>query len=121
MAKDRDDRIVRVKAPPPSIDPDELESQLVSMAYEYASKQMENGTISAAALTHFLKIGAERERNQYELQKLQAENALLKAKTEAIKEAQKLDEMYANAIAAMGSYHYDRNRSPDSEVQEEDV
>ena len=43
-------------------------------------------------------------KNKLEMEKLQEENRLLKAKTEALQSSKKVEELYINAIKAMRRY-----------------
>ena len=63
---------------------------------------MREGTASSQVITHYLKLGTERER--LEREKLAKENELLIAKTEATKSAQRIEELYSNALEAMRRY-----------------
>jgi len=87
-------------APATSID--SRENQLISLAVDLAEKQLSEGTASAQVITHYLRLGTTRER--LEKEKLTQENELLKARTKALQSAEKVEELYANALAAMRSY-----------------
>jgi hypothetical protein len=78
------------------------ENQLILAAVDLAEKQILAGTASSQVITHFLKLGSTSER--LEKEKLEQENALLRAKTEALKSQKKVEELFSNAIAAMRSY-----------------
>ena len=82
--------------------PEARESQLVSLVFDLAERKIRDGTASSQVMTHFLKLGTIHA--ELEKEKLVHENELLRAKTEAIKSQQRMDEMYANALAAMRSY-----------------
>lgn len=82
--------------------PEARESQLISLAFDLAERKIREGTASSQVMTHFLKLGTIHA--ELEKEKLVHENELLRAKTEAIKSQQRMDEMYANALAAMRSY-----------------
>lgn len=86
----------------PARTPEGRESQLISLAIDLAEKQLQEGTASSQVITHFLKLGTERER--LEREKLEQENLLISEKINAIKSAEKVEELYANAIAAMKAY-----------------
>lgn len=86
----------------PASTPEERELQLVNLAVELAEQQLRDGTASAQVITHYLKIGSTQQR--LELEKLQRENALLKAKEEAIQSTKATEEMYREALAAMRLY-----------------
>jgi len=78
------------------------EQQLISLAFDVAEKQMEDGTASAQVITHYLKMGTPRER--LERKKLEEENALLRAKVEGMASAARVEELYEGAIRAMRQY-----------------
>ena len=78
------------------------ENQLISLAVDLAEKQLSEGTASSQVITHYLKLGSTMER--LEKEKLVKENELLKAKTEALKSAKKVEELYMNALNAMRAY-----------------
>ena len=87
---------------PPALTPAGREARMVAYAMDLAEEQLRNGTASSQVITHFLKLGTETAK--LELERLQNENALLRAKTENIKSAKESGELYANAIEAMRRY-----------------
>lgn len=78
------------------------ENQMISLAVDLAEQQLRDGTASAQVITHYLKLGATTAR--LEKEKLERENELLKAKTKALESAERVEELYANAINAMKMY-----------------
>lgn len=86
----------------PAMTPEDRENQLIDLAMEAAEEQIRNGTASSQVITHFLKLGSERER--LEREKLAQENELLRAKTAAIESGERTRELYEEAIKAMRSY-----------------
>src|SRR4029077_2851497 len=78
------------------------EDQLIALAVDVAEEQLLKGTASAQVITHYLKLGTTRERLEQE--RLTRENALLTAKVEALASAQRVEELYANALKAMRVY-----------------
>ena len=87
----------------PALTPEARENQLISAAVNLAEKQLLEGTASSQVITHYLKLGSSKER--LEKEKLERENELLRAKTEALQSAQRVEELYANALAAMRRYN----------------
>lgn len=87
---------------PPARTPEGRENQLISLAVDLAEKQLREGTASSQVITHFLKLGTEKER--LEREKLEQENLLTREKINAMQSAQRVEELYENAIAAMKSY-----------------
>lgn len=75
---------------------------MISLAVDLAEQQLLDGTASAQVITHFLKLATTRE--QLEKEKLERENELLRAKTEALESAKHVEELYANALNAMRNY-----------------
>lgn len=86
----------------PALSSEAREAQLINEAMELAAKQMRDGTASSQVITHFLKLGTEREKTERELLRLNKE--LVKAKTEALQAAKRNEEMFEAAIKAMGIY-----------------
>lgn len=82
--------------------PEARESQLIALAVDLAEQQLRDGTASSQVITHYLKLGTYKEK--LEREKLQHENDLLKAKTEAIESSKREDEMYAEALRVMREY-----------------
>lgn len=86
----------------PALTPEARENQMISLAVDLAEKQLVEGTASSQVITHYLKLGSTKER--LEKEKLEEENKLLKARTEALQSAKRVEELYADAIAAMKRY-----------------
>lgn len=78
------------------------ENQLISLAVDLAEKQLLEGTASSQVITHYLKLGSTKE--NLEKDKLKSENELLKVKTDAIKSAKSVEELYKEALNAMRHY-----------------
>lgn len=87
---------------PPARSPEAREKQMINLAVDLAEKQLVEGTASSQVITHFLKLASLREK--LERQKLEEENKLLRAKTEALESSKKVEELYAEAIRAFKSY-----------------
>jgi len=86
----------------PALTTESRENQLISLAVDLAEKQLMEGTASSQVITHYLKLGTTVAR--LEKEKLERENELLKAKTQALKSAEKVEELYENALKAMRNY-----------------
>lgn len=99
---DSDDDNLKFGKSHPAATPEERENQLINLAFDRAEEQLRNGTASSQVITHFLKQGTVKA--QIELEKLRQENALLEAKTSAIKSAESQEKIYAEAIKAMQKY-----------------
>lgn len=86
----------------PAMSPEARENQMIALATDLVEQRLRDGTASAQETTHFLKLGTDKAR--LEKERLRLENELTKAKTEAIQSTKRVEELYANAIAAMRSY-----------------
>ena len=82
--------------------PEARENQMIALAIDLAEQQLEDGTASSQVITHFLKLGTTKA--SLEKEKLEKENELLRAKTEALKSSKRIEELYTSAIAAMRHY-----------------
>lgn len=87
----------------PALTPEARENQLVSLAIDLAERQLIDGTASSQVITHYLKLGATTAR--LEKEKLERENELLKAKAKALESAERVEELYTNALNAMRYYN----------------
>lgn len=97
----------------PATTPEARENQLISLAVDLAEKQLIEGTATSQVITHYLKLGSTKEKLEKDILKKQRD--LLEAKTEALKSAKRVEELYADALNAMR--HYSGN---DSEVEMDD-
>jgi hypothetical protein len=89
-------------ARPPATTPERREQQLVEAAVNLAERQIRDGKVSSQVLTHYLKLGTTREKLEQE--RLQKENALLKAKVEQLASGANVEQLYKDALDAMRSY-----------------
>ena len=87
---------------PPALTPAGREARMVAYAMDLAEEQLRNCTASSQVITHFLKLGTEM--HKLELERLENDNALLRAKADPIRSAKESGELYANAIEAMRRY-----------------
>ena len=88
---------------PPARTPQAREQQLIALAVDLAEKQIAAGTASAQVITHFLKLGSDRDK--LEREKLSREIALLKSKSDAIASQQRVEQLYVEAMTAFKHYH----------------
>lgn len=86
----------------PALSPEARENQLISMAFDLVEQRLMDGTATSQETTHFLRLGSLK--TKLENEKLKEENRLLKARTEALESAKRVEELYANAINAMRDY-----------------
>ena len=85
-----------------ALTPEARENQLISLAVDLAERQLQEGTASSQVITHYLKLGSTKERIEKEI--LEKKKDLISAKTEAMKSAKRVEELYADAINAMRMY-----------------
>lgn len=97
-----------VRQSAPILTPEEWENRLIALSYQAVEQRILDGTATSAEYVHFLKAGSVRQRE--EMEKLQKENELLKAKTAAIESERNRGEFYKEVIDALSSY---RTESPD--------
>ena len=101
----------------PALTPEARENQLIALAVDLVQQRLLDGSASSQETTHFLKLGSMK--NQLEMEKLREENKLLKAKTESIQSAKRVEELYAEAINAMRRYSGNRSSSDEEDDQYE--
>lgn len=92
----------RPKQRRPAMSDEARENQMISSAIDLAERQLEEGSASAQVITFYLKLGSSREKLEQE--RLVHENELLQAKSEMMASAQRVEELYAEALNAMRSY-----------------
>lgn len=88
--------------PIPATTPEAREEQMVSYAIDLAEQQLLDGTASSQVITHYLKLGSMKHRK--EIEKLEEENKLLRAKTENLESQKVQEELYREAIKHMRMY-----------------
>lgn len=86
----------------PALTPEARENQLIAEAIDLAEKQITEGTASSAVICHYLKLGSTKAKLENE--KLQEENKLLRARTEALESQKNVEQLYKDAITAMSEY-----------------
>lgn len=87
----------------PALTPEARENQMISLAEDLAEKQLLEGTASSQVITHYLKLGTTKAR--LELEKEKKEIELITAKTENLHSAQRMEELYEEALNAMRNYN----------------
>lgn len=86
----------------PALNPEAREQQMISLAEDLAERQLMEGTASSQVITHYLKLGTTKA--LLEKEKLEKENELLRAKTEALESQKQVEELYTQALNAMRRY-----------------
>lgn len=82
--------------------PEARENQVIALAYDLAEKQIREGTASAQVITHFLKMGSEKEREERETMRQQRK--LMAAKTESLENSKRMENLFSDALKAMREY-----------------
>lgn len=78
------------------------ENQLIALAYDEVERRLREGTATSQETTHFLRLGSSRARLEKEI--LEKQKELMEAKAEAIRSAKRIEELYADAVKAVGTY-----------------
>lgn len=78
------------------------ENMIISLAFDLAEQRLRDGTATGQEVTYWLRYGSQRDKLEREMMEQKAE--LLKAKTDAIKAAEKTELLYADAIRAFRAY-----------------
>lgn len=86
----------------PALTPEARENQLISLATDLVEQRLIDGTASSQETTHFLKLATSKARLEREILEKQAE--LITAKTENLKSAKRIEELYTEALNAMRNY-----------------
>ena len=86
----------------PAFSPEARENQMISLAVDLAERQLVEGTASSQVITHYLKLGSTKERIEKEI--LEKQKELIEAKTQTLQSAQRVEELYSNALNAMKKY-----------------
>lgn len=95
----------------PGMSVEARENQLISLAVDLAEKQLLEGTASSQVITHYLKLGSTKERIEKEI--LEKQKELIDAKTEALRSAKRMEELYSNALMAMRNYRGEEDPEED--------
>ena len=100
--KDKDLDSPKKRRQRPGMSVEARENQLIALAVDLAEKQLIEGTASSQVITHYLKLGSTKERIEKEI--LTEQKKLIEAKTEALQSAKRVEELYADAMAAIRNY-----------------
>ena len=86
----------------PALTPESRENQMIALAMDLAEQQLRDGTASSQLITEFVKRGSTKARLEKEI--LAEQKELMAAKTENLRSAKRIEELYAEALNAMKSY-----------------
>lgn len=85
------------------LDPESREQQMIGLAVNLTEQKLRDGTASSQIITHYLKLASTRA--AMELQLMEQDLELKKAKTAAIEADQRAEQRYINAVNAMRLYN----------------
>lgn len=100
----------------PAMTEEGRENQLIALAYDEVELRLRNHTASSQETTHFLKLGSTKAK--LELEKLKAENKLLEAKTQDLKDQKHSRELLEEAMRAFGIYRGEASEEEEDEFGE---
>lgn len=90
------------RIPPPALDPDAREKQMIALSEDLAEQRIRDGSASSQLLIHYLKLGSSRER--VEKERLKNENELLKAKVKDLESSRRTEQLFEEALKVFGIY-----------------
>lgn len=94
--------IVGVSHDPPAISVEDRYDQLITLAVNLAEERLRDKSASNQLISEIIRYGSTKEKLQRE--KLEREAEMLRVKAEVLESARRTEELYANAIRAMGIY-----------------
>ncbi len=86
----------------PALTPEARQNQMISLAMDRVERRLRDGTATSQETTHFLRLATPEARLKVEI--LEKEKELMTAKTEAIRSAARVEELYSEAINALRRY-----------------
>lgn len=86
----------------PALTPENAEQQCISLAVDLVRQRLIDGTASSQETTHFLKQASSKNRLELEILELQKE--LVKAKTESLQSQKRSEDMFREAMKAFRGY-----------------
>lgn len=91
----------------PALTPEAREKQMIALAVDRAEQQLIDGTASSSVIVHYLKLGSTKEKIEKEI--LERQKELIEEKTNALKSAKRIEELYTDALNAMKNYSGQRD------------
>lgn len=86
----------------PALDPEARQNQMIALAVDCAEQQLRDGTASSQIIAFYLKQGTRQA--QLEIERLEEENKLLRAKTESLQSEKRSEELIEEALKAFRNY-----------------
>lgn len=78
------------------------EDQLIALAYDLVEQRIRSGTATSQETVEFLRRGSTKARLEKEI--MEEQKKYMKAKTEAMESAKRVEELYSDAMVAFRSY-----------------
>ena len=88
----------------PALTPEAEENQMIALATTLVKQRLVDGTASSQETTHYLKLAANKRKNELEMEILEKQKELVVAKTEKLQSQKRVEELYSEALSAMRSY-----------------
>lgn len=114
MAKSNGKALSNSREFAPAISSEARDAQMASLAYDLVEQRMRDGTATSQETTYFLRLGNQNQK--LEKKKLEKQIELLEAKTEQIKAAKRMDEVYMQAIGAFKIYGGEQEEDGEEEL-----
>jgi hypothetical protein len=86
----------------PSLNDDERENKLISLAYDHAQEQFLNGTASSQLTTHFLTLGSRKA--DLLLKETELKNQLLEERIATERGNAEINQLFIRVMEALTSY-----------------
>lgn len=102
MRRAKKDNLKAVKPMPPDVQPDNRFQQIAALGLKRLEERLISGEATGQEIVYAIQFADPL--RPLKKAKLKSENELLQSKKDAIDSAQKSEELYANAIAAMKRY-----------------
>lgn len=112
--KEPDESHTKKRGTRPATTPEGRENQMIALAMDLAEKRLRDGTASNQLIVEFVKRGATKTLLEKEIMEEQKE--MLKAKTEQLKTAKHIEELYANALNSMRKYSGSGDMPDDQDI-----
>lgn len=105
--------------PPPAKTLEGRNDQLTAAAFDLVERRIHDGTASAQETVHFLRQGSPAQRHL--MDKLEAENELLRARVQDLENRSNRDDVYAKALAAFRGYSGQEAIDPEADFYDENI
>lgn len=90
------------RKPAPGTTPSRREQQLIAKTVDLAERQIDEGTVSAQVMSHYLKMGSTREALEQEM--MRERMLLMEQQRENLATAGRIEELIGEAVNAMKYY-----------------